>query len=79
MFYTEEDVEPVVQIAKEVFGPIGNLLEGKNVMKNILIGTNEFGKIWYGDIEGDSDYILGLCRVMSQRVGQSVTVVHESF
>ena len=50
-----------------------------NVMKNILIGTNEFGKIWYGDIEGDSDYILGLCRVMSQRVGQSVTVVHESF
>jgi len=73
------DVEPIVQIAKEMFGPVGNLLEGKNVMKNILIGTNEFGKVWYGDIEGDSDYILGLCQVMSQRVGQKVTVVHESF
>lgn len=79
MFYTEEDVEPVVQVAKEMFGPVGNIIEGKSVMKNILIGTNEFGKVWYGDIEGDSDYILGLCRVMSQRVGQSVTVVHESF
>jgi hypothetical protein len=79
MFYLEEDIEPVVQIAKEVLGPVGNMLEGKNVMKNILIGTNRFGKIWYGDIEGDSDYILGLCHVLSQRVGQSVTVVYESF
>lgn len=79
MFYLEEDIEPVVQIAKEVLGPVGNMLEGKNVMKNILIGTNRFGKIWYGDIEGDSDYILGLCHVLSQRVGQPVTVVYESF
>lgn len=79
MFYTEEDVEPIVQVAVETFGPVGNILENKNVMKNIIIGTNEFGKIWYGDIEGDSDYILGLCHVMSQRIGHSVTVVHEFF
>ena len=79
MFYSEEDVEPIVQIAKEMFGPIGNILTSKNVIKNVLIGTNEFGKIWYGDIEGDSDYVLGLCHVMSQRIGQKVIVVHESF
>ena len=79
MFYTEEDIEPVVQVAKEMFGAVGNIIEGKNVMKNVLIGSNEFGKIWYGDIEGDSDYILSLCHVMSQRVGQAITVVHESF
>lgn len=79
MFYIEEDVEPIVQVAKEMFGPVGNILEGKNVMKNIIIGTNQFGKIWYGDIEGDSDYILGLCHAMTQRVGLAVTVVNEWF
>jgi hypothetical protein len=79
MFYTEEDVEPIVQVAKEMFGPVGNMLEGKNVIKNVIIGTDQLGKVWYGDIEGDSDYVLGLCHAMTQRIGQSVTVVHEWF
>jgi len=79
MFFTEEDVEPVVQVAKEIFGPVGNLIEGKNVMKNILIGTNEFGKIWYGDVEGTVDYVNELCEILSKRINQQVSIVSDQF
>lgn len=79
MFYTAEDVQPVVQVATELFGPAGTMMEGKNVTKNVLIGTREFGKIWYGDVDGDVDFINGLCGVLSQRIGQTVMVVDETF
>lgn len=79
MFYTEEDVAPAVQVATELFGPVGNMIYGKNVTKNVLIGTREFGKIWYGDVEGDVEFITGLCSVLSQRIGQTAMVVDETF
>lgn len=79
MFYVEEDVTPAVQVATELFGPAGNMLEGKNVLKNIMIGTSQFGKIWYGDIDGDTDYILRLCSVLTQRIGYQAFVVGENF
>ncbi len=79
MFYTEEDVAPAVKVAEELFGPAGNMLEGKNVLKNIYVGTFQFGEIWYGEIEGDSDYVLQLCAVLSQRIGTTATIVGESF
>lgn len=79
MFYTIEDVQPVVQVATELFGPVGNMIYGKNVTKNVLIGTREFGKIWYGDVEGDVEFITGLCSVLTQRIGQTVMVVDDTF
>tara|TARA_R110000868_G_scaffold100847_2_gene277349 strand:+ start:438 stop:677 length:240 start_codon:yes stop_codon:yes gene_type:complete len=79
MFFIEEDVAPAVQVATELFGPVGNMMEGKNVLKNITIGTFQFGKIWYGDIEGDTDYILSLCSVLTQRTGYQSFVVGENF
>lgn len=79
MFYTAEDVQPVVQVATELFGPVGNMVDGKNVTKNVLIGTREFGKIWYGDVDGDIDFVNGLCSVLSQRIGQSAMVVDDTF
>ena len=79
MFYTAEDIQPAVQVATELFGPVGNMIYGKNVTKNVLIGTREFGKIWYGDVEGDVEFITGLCSVLSQRIGQTAMVVDETF
>ena len=79
MFYTAEDVQPAVQVAVELFGPVGNMMEGKNVTKNVLIGTREFGKIWYGDIDGDLDFVNSLCLVLSQRIGQTATTVEDNF
>lgn len=80
MFYTEEDVTPAVQIACELFGPVGNMLEtGKFVTQNVIIGTKEFGKIWYGDVEGTIDYAKELCDILSKRINQQVMVVDDSF
>jgi hypothetical protein len=79
MFWTEEDVQPIVQIAEEMFGPNGNMLEGKNITKNVLIGTKEFGKIWYGDVDGDVQFVTDMCTAMSTRVSTTVMQVDESF
>lgn len=79
MFYVEEDIQPAVTIASELFGPVGNMLEGKNVLHNIHIGTFQYGKIWYGDVEETSDYILELCVILSKRIGVTALVVDESF
>ena len=79
MFYTEDDVQPVVNVAVEMFGPNGNMLDGKNVTKNVIIGTKEFGKIWYGDVDGNVEYIADLCGVMSARINMVVIPVDESF
>lgn len=79
MFYGEEDVQPSVTIAAELFGPVGNMLEGKRVLRNIHIGTFEYGKIWYGDVDGDTDYILNMCVVLSKRIGVTALIVGENF
>jgi len=79
MFYTIEDIQPVVDVAVELFGKNGTMLDGKNVSKNVIVGTREFGKLWYGDVDGDMDFINGLCSVLSQRIGQTVMVVDDNF
>jgi len=79
MFYTEEDVQPIAQIAVEMFGPNGNMLEGKNISRNVIIGTKEFGKIWYGDVDGDAQFVTDMCATMSTRANIAVIQVDESF
>jgi hypothetical protein len=80
MFYTEEDVTPAVQTAAELFGPVGNMLnEGRFITRNVIIGTREFGKLWYGDVEGTVDYVNELCEILSKRINQQVIVVDDNF
>ncbi len=79
MFYTEEDVQPIAQIAVEMFGPNGNMLEGRNITKNVIIGTKGFGKIWYGDVDGDAQFVADMCTTMSTRVNMAVIQVDEWF
>ncbi len=80
MFWTEEDVQPAVQVANELFGPVGNMLEsGRFVTQNVIIGTREFGKLWYGDVEGTIDYVNELCEILSKRINQQVFIVNDHF
>jgi len=80
MFYTDEDVTPAVQVATELFGRVGNMLpEGKFATRNVIIGTREFGKLWYGDVEGTVDYVNELCEILSKRINQQVLVVDDNF
>ena len=80
MFYTEEDVTPAVQVAVELFGPVGNMLqESRFVTRDVIIGTREFGKLWYGDVEGTVDYVNELCEILSKRINQQVSIVSDQF
>ena len=80
MFWTDEDVQPAVQVATELLGPVGNMLEpNRFVSQNVIIGTREFGKLWYGDVAGTADYVNELCEIMSKRIGQQVMVVNDQF
>jgi hypothetical protein len=53
MYYMEEDVQPAVNAAVDIFGTPGRILVEGDVLKNISIATREFGKLWYGDIQRD--------------------------
>jgi len=49
MFYTEEDVTPVVRTAERVFGKQNLYFPGSQYKYCTLI-TREFGKIWVGEL-----------------------------
>lgn len=72
MFWTKEDVDHIGQILTDVLGPQGNMIEGKGVLKNIQIATNEYGRMWYGDIQGNVEYVDGLCNILTKRIGKKV-------
>lgn len=55
MFYTEEDIQPVVDAVTEVMGVAGNMLHGKGVLANVVVSTPAFGTVWYGDFNGTTD------------------------
>jgi hypothetical protein len=72
MFYDEIDVQPAVDVATEMFGTVGNMSYGKNVLYNVTIATKEFGKIWYGDIDTIEMNPNVVAAALSQRIKQTV-------
>ncbi len=79
MFWTEEDIQPVVDVVTQTLGPQGVMMNGKTVSKNVVLGSPEFGKLWYGDIDGDREYVDSICNILSQRTSQKISVVSDSF
>lgn len=57
MFWTEEDVQPMVTELVKTFGPQGSITSENNTLKNVCIATREYGKLWYGDIS-DTNQVL---------------------
>jgi hypothetical protein len=68
MFYVEEDIQPVVDIVVRTMGPNGTMVYGDRVLKNIIVSTREFGKIWYGDFEGSVEQLNTIISQMSSNV-----------
>ena len=82
MFYTEEDVQPVVTLAEKLFGKVGNMSMEKNTLYNVSIATREFGKLWYGDIEGsiaDTDTLVSKFSELSRFVNQKIYILDDQF
>lgn len=76
MFYTEEDVQPAVDMAVELFGVVGNISNERNSTKNIVITSDKFGHLWYGDIEDTMDSIRTKCATLSQKFDLKVSSIN---
>jgi hypothetical protein len=72
MFYTEEDIQPVVEHAITVFGAVGNMLPTPYVF--VSVQTNRFGAVWYGDVQGDYTTVVTLANVFANKINDTVTV-----
>ena len=68
MFYVEEDIQPVVDTVVRTMGPNGTMVFGDRVLKNIIVSTREFGKIWYGDFEGSVEQLDTIISQMSSNI-----------
>jgi len=57
MFYTQEDIQPAVDLAVKIFGPPEqyHTWRGGQVMMNVALMTRKYGKIWSGDLSLDKD------------------------
>jgi hypothetical protein len=67
MFYTEEDVQPAVDMATELFGKVGNISNERTSIKNVIITSDKFGHLWYGDIEDTMESVSAKCTTLSQK------------
>jgi len=79
MFWTEEDVQPAVDLAVKLFGPNNQYHYDKNTHKNIHIMTREFGKIWFGDLK-ITDEVRNNLENLSVTINQTIYLLtdHEN-
>lgn len=77
MFWSEEDVQPAVDMTTEMFGTVGNMSAEKNVLKNVVIFSKQYGKLWYGDVEDTLDNVQNKCNQISQKFGINVELVND--
>lgn len=75
MFYTEEDIQPVVSAAIKVFGKQGQYHYFPSKVVNMLtISSNKYGKIWYGDVEKTSTEIFEGVKKLMKDTGEDLSV-----
>lgn len=74
MFYTEEDIQPAVDAAVSVFGTPGNMSMEPNTNWDVIVETSNFGKIWYGDVEGGVEMLVQKKQELEKLINETVLV-----
>lgn len=74
MFWQEEDVQPAVDRAVEMFGRVGSVHYGKSVKMNISLATKEYGKIWYGDVDMDDNTFMTNCSNLAKALNSNIYI-----
>lgn len=77
MFWTEEDVKPVVNEVVKLFGPVGYMTTEKPVLCNVSLATKEFGKLWYGDITDDTPTLTKKMGTLAQSIKQKIYILSD--
>jgi len=87
MYYTEEDIQPAVDLAVKIFGPSGQYHtwgQGQP-MRNVALMTRQFGKIWSGDLllpkstSEASTELQEKLDLLSNSIGQTVFLTDDHF
>lgn len=74
MFWSEEDIQPAVNMAVELFGVCGRMSNEQITVKNVVITSNKFGHLWYGDIDSSIELINEKCNIIAKRFDVKVSV-----
>jgi hypothetical protein len=72
MYWNEDDIQPVVNTAVEIFGKPAQYQPEPFVY--ISIETPRFGTIWYGDVNGDINSVTEKATVLMSKLGEKVIV-----
>lgn len=72
MFYTEEDIQPVVDAAISIFGKQAQYYPAP--FKYVELETPKYGKIWYGEVQYDSTIIYEKVLQLSKKINELVIV-----
>lgn len=68
MFWSEEDIQPVVTAAEQIFGKQGQY--HANPFTYVSIEHPKFGTVWYGDIAGTSETVRELTTALTTKTGE---------
>lgn len=68
MFWTDEDIQPSVDLAEKIFG--------KNSQSNIFLFTREFGKIWQGSLNLNEE-CKNKIEMLAATINKKVYLVNE--
>lgn len=71
MFWNEDDIQPTVNTAIEIFGTQAQYQPEPFVF--VSIETPKFGPIWYGDISGDYTTVKEKVTQLAGKLGETVT------
>jgi hypothetical protein len=79
MFWQEEDIQPAVDVATQIFGPVGTMMTNENAALNVSIATRELGKLWYGDVQRSE--LSAKASELNKKIGKAVYIfdVNNSF
>jgi hypothetical protein len=73
MFYTEEDIQPVVDVVTRELGQVGNMGSTRDVLPNVTVAVPQFGKVWYGDYEGSVTELSVRLNGLAAKTGYNFT------
>lgn len=77
MFYTEEDIQPAIELVISLFGNSNKYEhDNRNAYKNVSIMTRNFGKLWFGDLEL-TDSTKGNMENLSVTLNQKIYLVRD--
>lgn len=70
MFWTEEDIQPVVDAAVKMFGSQGMYYYYPSNVCMLTVSSPKFGKIWHGEVEKTQQQATDMVKALSQATNE---------